>query len=146
MTPDLIFQLSCLLTAIGWVILFFFSPFWRGWDKVTVGIVVLIPALVYTYLNASNFSLSNIKNFSSLSGVKIVFSNPYLLTAAWAHFLAMDLMVAVWIKKNSVKLGIAHWKILISLFFTCLLGPFGWVLYLLTRWIVTKKYFSENVC
>jgi len=144
MTPDSFFNLSCGIVTVGWIIIFFLSPFWKGWDKPTVGVIAFLVAAIYTYLNVSNFSMSTVKNFSSLEGVGIIFQNPYLLAAAWAHILAMDLMVAVWIKRNSVKLGISHWKIIPSLIFSLLFGPFGFILYLLTRWMCTKQYFADN--
>jgi apolipoprotein N-acyltransferase len=72
------------------------------------------------------------------------FQNKALVMAAWLHFLVFDLFGAVWIKKNSLQHGIKHAWILPSLIFTCLFGPLGYLLYLLTRWVKTKEYFSEN--
>jgi hypothetical protein len=84
------------------------------------------------------------KNFGSLDGVMKFFQNKTLLTAGWVHYLAFDLMVGAWIKRNSVIYGISHWLIIPCLFFTFMLGPVGLLLYLILRFLKTKKYFSTN--
>jgi hypothetical protein len=144
MNLDTLFKVTCGIAAIGWIILLFISPFWFKWDKVLVAIIITIPALTYTYLNFSNFQPDILSKFSTLDGVQSLFQNKALLLAAWEHFLAFDLMVAVWIKKNSVKHGISHWLIIPALIMTCMLGPLGFLIYFLIRLIKTKKLFAEN--
>ena len=144
MTPDTIFLTTCSIAAAGWIIIIFLSPFWRGYDKFVTGIVIALLAIAYTWVNASNFDPGLIKKFGSLDGIAQIFSNRYLLTAAWIHFLAFDLLAAVWIKNNSVRHGISHLSIIPALIFSCLLGPFGYLIYLLTRFIKMRNYFAEN--
>ena len=144
MTADSIFQITCALAAVGWIILLFASPFWMGYDKFVVSIVIALLAISYTWLNFSNFDPGILKKFSSLDGIAEIFQNRFLLTAAWVHFLAFDLLTAVWIKRNSVMHNIGHVLIIPALIFSCMLGPLGFLIYLLTRWIKTKKYFAEN--
>jgi ABA4-like protein len=144
MTPDTLFLLSSGIAAIGWATLILISPFWPGFDKFLVGIIIALLALVYTGLNFANFHVSDAAKFGSLDGVAALFQNKALLTAGWVHFLAFDLLTAVWIKKNAVKLGIPHAWILPALVFSCLLGPLGFLLYLLTRWIRTRAWFAKN--
>lgn len=144
MTPDTLFLVSSVIAFIGWVTLIVISPFWAGADKFLIGIIIALLALVYSGLNFTNFHLGDLTKFGSLEGILALYQNKALLTAGWVHFLAFDLLTAVWIKRNAVQLGISHWLILPALFFTCLLGPLGFLIYLLTRWIRTKDYFSEN--
>ena len=144
MTPDTVFLITCSIAAVGWIIVLLASPFWTGYDKFVVGIVIALLALSYSWLNFSNFDPGILKKFSTLDGVGELFQNKYLLAAAWVHFLAFDLLAAVWIKNNSVKHGIGHLLILPALFFTCMLGPLGFLIYLLTRFIKTKNYFAAN--
>ncbi|MHA4810837.1 ABA4-like family protein [Flavitalea flava] len=144
MNPSALFQISSLFAGIGWIVVIFISPYWKDFDKFLIGFVIALLALVYTWLNFSNFSPDILKNFSSLEGVMTVFQNPELVTAGWVHFLAFDLLGAVWIKRNSLQNGIGHAWIIPSLVFTCIFGPLGYLIYLLTRWIKTKNYFSVN--
>jgi hypothetical protein len=145
MTPDTLFQVTCLFAAVGWIIILFVSPFWNGYDKFVIGVVVAVLALTYSYLNFSNFQPDILSKFSTLDGVQSLFQNKSLVLAAWVHFLAFDLLVAVWEKNNSVKHGIKHLLIIPALIFTCMLGPLGFLIYLLTRWLKTKTYFADNV-
>lgn len=144
MSPSALFEISSLFAGIGWIVVIFISPYWKDFDKFLTGVIIALLALVYTWLNFSNFSPDILKNFSSLEGVMKIYQNPELVTAGWVHFLVFDLFAAVWIKKNSLDKGIGHAWILPSLVFTCIFGPLGYLLYLLTRWIKTRSYFSEN--
>jgi glucan phosphoethanolaminetransferase (alkaline phosphatase superfamily) len=144
MNLNTLFNVTCGIAAIGWIILLFISPFWSRWDKVLIAIIITIPALTYTYLNFINFEHDMLSKFSTLNGVQSLFQNKALVLAAWEHFLAFDLIVAVWIKKNSLKHGISHWLIIPALIMTCLLGPLGFLIYLLIRIIKTKTLLADN--
>ena len=144
MTPDTLFQVSSIIAAIGWLMLIFISPFWKGYDKVVIGIIVAILAIIYSYLNFTNFHLSDLKGFGSLAGILNLYQNPSILLAGWSHFLAFDLFVAVWIKRDSVKYGINHLLIVIPLIFTCMLGPLGFLLYIVIRSVKSRQYLHEN--
>ena len=144
MTATSVFYITCAIAAVGWIIILCASPFWTGFDKFMVGIVVAILSISYACLNFSHYQPGLLNDFTTLEGIGRLFQDDYLRTAAWDHFLAFDLLAAVWIKRNSVMLNIGHALIIPSLIFTCLLGPLGFLIYLLTRWIKTKNYFARN--
>jgi hypothetical protein len=144
MSPETIFQLCNTIALIGWLILIVISPFWFETDKLLIGIIVTLFAIVYTWLLASHFNFSDFEKFSTLDGVMELFTNRVAVTTAWIHFLAFDLMIGVWIKKNAQKHHISHWLLIPCLFFTFMIGPFGLFLYLIVRFIKTKHYFAEN--
>ncbi len=144
MTADKLFQLSSLVSGIGWIIILVVSPYRKNFDKFVLGIVVVMIAALYTWMNMSNFDPSVFKSFSTLKGVSGLFQNDDLLLACWLHILAFDLVVGVWIKKNAVKHGISHAATLPALILCIPFAPFGFIIYIVTRWIVTKKYFAEN--
>ena len=73
-----------------------------------------------------------------------LFTAKPLVMAAWCHIMAFDLLAAVWIKKNSLQYNIKHWLIVPALVFTCVLGPLGFLIYLLIRWLKTGNYFAAN--
>ena len=144
MTPGIFFTVTCIIAAVGWIIILVASPFWMGYDKFIIGVIIALLAATYTWLNFTNFDPTILKKFSTLDGVAELFQNGSLLTAAWVHIMAMDLLAAVWIKNNSIKHGIGHLLIIPSIIFSCVFGPLGFLIYLLTRWIKTKNYFAEN--
>jgi Domain of unknown function (DUF4281) len=143
MTPDTVFQLCNLIAMIGWVILIAL-PMWHSSDKFITGIIVTLFAGIYTYYIATNLSAIDMKSFGSLKGVTALFSNPLAVLIGWVHYLAFDLMVGLWIKKNSLKHGINHWLIIPCLLLTFMFGPIGFLVYLLIRIAKTKEYFSAS--
>jgi len=144
MEPGTVFQTCSAIAMIGWLVLAIVSPFLPGVEKFLIGIIITLLAIVYTWLVIFYFNPGDFKNFGSLDGVMKLFQNKTLVTAGWVHYLAFDLMVGIWIKRNSLKYGISHWLIIPCLFFTFMLGPAGLLLYLLIRFIKTRNYFSAS--
>ncbi len=142
MPPDKIFQLVNLLALIGWVLMLLSNIIKT--ENIIVGIIVTLLAIVYSWLIFSHFKPAGASGFSTLDGVIKLFSSKPLVLAGWVHYLAFDLMTGLFICANSRKHNINFWLIIPCLFFTFMLGPFGLLLYLLIRLIVTKKYFSAN--
>ncbi len=54
-------------------------------------------------------------------------------TIGWVHFLAFDLFVGRWAYLDSQKRSISAWLMAPILYFTLMLGPIGFLLYLLVR-------------
>lgn len=144
MTPEQIFQTCSTVAMLGWLLLIIISPFWFGFDKLFIGIIIALLAIVYLWLIAQSFNPETFKQFGSLGGVMELFTNKTAVTAGWIHYLAFDLFVGVWIKKNAVRHSISHWLVIPCLLLTFMLGPIGLLLYLLIRWVVSKKYLNEN--
>lgn len=144
MTPESIFQLSSNLAMAGWLILIVVSPFWFQADKLVVGIVVALLALIYGWLIFQAFHPQDFQKFGSLAGVMELFTNKTALTAGWVHYLAFDLLTGAWIKRNGQKHQISHWLLIPCFLVTFMLGPLGFVLYLLIRAIRTRTYFADN--
>ena len=144
MTPESIFSICNTIALVGWLVLLIISPFWFNTDKILIGIVITLFVILYTWLLASNFKMSDMEKFSTLDGVMELFTNRVAVTTAWIHFLAFDLMTGIWIKKNAQKHNINHWILIPCLFFTFMIGPVGLLLYLLIRLIKTKTYFADN--
>jgi hypothetical protein len=141
MTPENIFQYTSTLALAGWILLII--SYWFNIDKWIAGIIITLLCIVYMYLVITNFDLDQTKNFSSLQGVKLLFSNDSLLLAGWVHYLAFDLLTGLFIKNNAIKCNISFWVVLPCLFFTFMLGPVGLLLYFIFRMIITKKYFHS---
>lgn len=144
MTPELIFQYCSSIALIGWLLLLFLSPYWFNTDKLLIGIIITLLAIVYAWLIFSHFHFSNMGDFGSLDGVMNLFTDKALVTAGWVHYLAFDLLAGTWIKRNAMKYGISHWILVPCLLLTFMLGPVGLLLYLLVRTIKTRQYFAEN--
>lgn len=144
MTPDSVFSICSSIAMIGWLILIIASPFWFDSDKVLIGIIITLLAVVYAWLIAQSFHPGDFEKFGTLNGVMELFTNRTAVTAGWVHYLAFDLLTGIWIKKNSERYGISHLLIIPCLLFTFMLGPVGLLLYLILRMVKAKQYFAEN--
>ena len=144
MSSETIFQLCSTLALISWIVLIVLSPFWLRVDKFLIAVPITLLAMVYAWIIFSGFGAGDVKKFGSLDGVMSLFQNKLLLTAGWVHYLAFDLMTGIWIKRNANIHNINYWLIIPVLLFTFMLGPVGLLLYLLIRWIKTKRYFADN--
>ncbi|HEX6849479.1 MAG TPA: ABA4-like family protein [Chitinophagaceae bacterium] len=151
MSPDSVFQTCSTIAMAGWIVLLIISPFWSGFDKFLIGIVIALFAIVYTGLIFQVFTPGDFvrmdslgEKFGSLNGVMELFTNRTALTAGWVHYLAFDLLTGIWIKKNAQKYNIHHLILIPCLLFTFMLGPIGVLLYLLVRLIKTRQYFAVN--
>jgi hypothetical protein len=143
MTPDSVFQLCNSIAMIGWLILLVL-PMWYSSDKFVLGIIISLFCIIYTYYIITNIGGIDMKSFASLKGVTALFTNPLAVLIGWVHYLAFDLMVGLFIKKNSQNYGISHWIIVPCLLLTFMFGPVGLLLYLFIRLFYTKQYFATN--
>ncbi len=143
MSADQLFSVCNSLAMVSWIVLIFFT-FWKNRVNYLFGVVIILFALVYTWLIFSNIAIGGFSNFGTLDGVSKLFSDKYLLLAGWVHYLAFDLLTGIYIVTNAKKNNINHWLTMPALFFTFMLGPLGLLLYFLLRLIKTKKYIQDN--
>jgi len=78
-----------------------------------------------------------------LSGVAALLGSPLGATIGWLHFLVFDLFVGRWMYLDSRDRAIPAWVMTPVLFLTLMLGPCGFLLYLLVR--QTKGFNQETV-
>jgi hypothetical protein len=142
MDPEKIFSLAGIIATLGWIVLIFL-PFWKKRDQYVLHFIIVLLAVLYSWIIITNFNKGILNNFSSLAGVSELFSNRILLLAGWVHYLAFDLLAGIYIIRNAAKNGIQHWLIAPALLLTFLFGPFGFLLYSVIKWIKTKSLLSD---
>jgi len=126
-TPQQIFSVVNLLALLAWIALAAL-PRQKWVAKTVAGFAVpAVLAVAYAALIVSNWGGPG--SFSSLEGVALLFSNPWLLLAGWVHYLAFDLLVGAWEAQDARDRGVPHLLVLPCLFLTFMFGPAGWLLY-----------------
>jgi Domain of unknown function (DUF4281) len=146
MTAESFFLVINGIAGIGWLMILVGSRFWQAADQFVVGVVVTLLALIYTYLNFGHIGeVGGATSFLTFEGVTKVFSNPYLIDAGWAHLLALDLLMGIWIKNSAAKNGFPYWLVVIVLLITIMFTPLGFLIYQLIRWYKTKQYFDTSI-
>jgi len=94
---------------------------------------------VYVIFIVQSLLAGVVLDFGSLNSVKTLFTNENLLLAGWIHYLVFDLLIGMWILDQNKNLGINNLFIALCLIFTFMLGPIGYLLFILFKNIKTKQ-------
>jgi len=129
-----IFRLSSLLVLPFWTLMILL-PRWRWTTRIMrSSLTSVAPAALYMALVLPRSrEIWPIVSRPTLSGIALLLGSPAGATIAWIHFLAFDLFVGRWIYLDSKERQISAWLISPVLFFTLMLGPLGFLLYLAIR-------------
>jgi Domain of unknown function (DUF4281) len=138
MTAEQVFSLAGTAVLPCWLLLVF-VPRWKWTSPICATVVPLLLACVYGTLLAFQFGNTH-GDFGSLSAVKALFENPWVLLAGWIHYLAFDLFIGAWEVRDSQKLGIPHYGVIPCLALTFLFGPIGFALYCILRFGVKRTW------
>ena len=107
----------------------------RPWTWRITGIIVPAALAVFYVFSIAGGLTNGLTggNFSSIEGIRTLFTDDYFLTAGWIHYLAFDLFVGTWIARSGTAAGIHPLLLLPCMALVLLAGPTGLLLYLLLR-------------
>jgi hypothetical protein len=129
-----IFRLSNLLVLPFWALMILL-PRWRWTTRILQSpLVSAAPAFLYAALVLPRLvEIWPAVTRPALSGIAVLLGSPAGATIAWVHFLAFDLLVGRWIYLDSRERRVSAWIMAPVLFLTLMLGPAGFLLYLVVR-------------
>jgi hypothetical protein len=131
MQLETLFSVASSLVLAGWLALLLTPARYRLWRPLAV-VVALALCMLYAGLIGA-FWTSGKGDFGSLAGVAQLFEHPGLLLAGWVHYLAFDLLVGVWEREETQRIGLSRWLLAPCLALTFLLGPLGWLAFMAVR-------------
>ncbi|MGM9507608.1 ABA4-like family protein [Larkinella sp. GY13] len=133
MSTETAFQILNALVLPQWLLMLV-APRWKPTDFLTkmLPIPVLLAVFYIYYLFLEDSGL-DWQSFSTLAGIKTLFSQDAALLAGWIHYLAFDLTVGSWMLRDSKRRKVPHGWMIPCLLFCFLLGPVGLLLYLGVR-------------
>lgn len=143
---DTVFQLSSLLVMPFWVLMIFL-PHWSWTKRIMASPWVAAPAallyaiLLLPFLPGVLLDLAN----PTLSSIAQLLGTAEGATVGWVHFLAFDLFVARWAYLDSRQRNVSAWLVSPVLFLILMIGPFGFLLYLLLRTLVSRTPAATTV-
>ena len=132
-----LFRVSNLLVLPFWALMILL-PRWRWTTRIVrsplviAGPVALYAALVLPRLG----EIWPVVSQPTLSGMTALLGSPAGATIAWMHFLSFDLFVGRWMYLDSQKRPVTVWLMALTLLLTLMLGPVGFLLYLILRFSV----------
>ena len=80
--------------------------------------------------------------FTSIDGVRTLFSSDVGMIIGWTHYLVFDLFIGAWEARDARRVGFNHWLLIPCLLLTFMLGPIGLFLYLVLRKLTGKGGWS----
>ena len=127
-----------------WFILIFFPQSNICRYFVTSIFPYLVLGSVYTYLLFLLYKfdynfLDNFKLYLGIIELNDLFSDNFFLITFWTHFLAINLFCGSWIVRDSQKLLINKFLIIITLLITYFIGVLGIFLYWIIRIFYSKR-------
>ena len=132
MPYDYIFSFINFSVMPAWALLIL-APKWSVTDK-------LVHSMFYPLLLGGVYIIGMILaymghgaeggGFTSIEGVRTLFSADVGMVIGWTHFLVFDLFVGAWEARDARRRGFKHWLLVPCLLLTFMLGPIGLVLYL----------------
>jgi hypothetical protein len=131
---DSIFRVSNLLVLPLWVLMILL-PRWRWTTRIMRSpLVSAAPAALYAALVLPRLGeILPAVTRPTLSGMVVLLGSPAGATIAWVHFLAFDLFVGRWIYLDSRERRVSAWLMIPVLFLALMLGPAGFLFYLVVR-------------
>lgn len=83
-------------------------------------------------------------NFSTLEGVKALFTSDIAVLAGWIHYLAFDLLVGRYIFKQAAKMKANRIVVSVCLFFTLMFGPVGFLIFSIYAFLLRERSITTH--
>jgi hypothetical protein len=132
MSPSDIFSIANA-TAMPMWILMIFLPKWKVTRfLIDYRVIPLTLSIIYAIYITKAMQIGGL-DFGSLESVMALFTEENAVVAGWVHYLAFDLLVGMWIVNQNRELNIHPIIIAPCLLGTFMLGPIGFLLFMIIR-------------
>ncbi len=134
--PAFLFQISSFFVMPFWLVMAFLPR----WQPIVYVIrspwIAIVPAIFYIILVLPGVvDVIIAVSVPDINALAAILGTPLGTAISWMHFLAFDLFVGRWIYLDAIERHIPPVIIAPILFFTLMLGPVGYILYLIVRQI-----------
>ena len=127
-----------------WLILIFFPNSQISKIFVTSIFPIFILSGAYIFMLYKSYTgsydfISNFNLYLGISEIRDLFSDQIFLIMFWIHFISINLFTGGWIVKDSQRLFINKFLVVLPLIITYLIGPIGLFFYWLIRIFYAKS-------
>lgn len=139
MTPSQVFSIVGMMAMPMWVLLIFL-PKWKVTRFfIDYKIIPIALSVIYAIYIAKSLITGGMMDFGSLKSVMQLFTVENAVLAGWIHYLAFDLLVGMWMVNQNKELNIHPILMAPCLLGSFMLGPVGFLLFMIMRAIKLKK-------
>ena len=139
MTPTEVFSIANMIAIPMWVLMLFFSKWKVTRFLIDFKVIPLALAFMYAIYIFQAIQISGMMDFGSLTSVITLFTEENAVLAGWIHYLAFDLLVGMWMLDQNKELRINQLLMAPCLFLTFMLGPIGFLLFMIIKTIKQKQ-------
>ena len=140
MTPEQVFHIANVFALIGWLVLVFLPSHTAAVEGIARTLVPALLSIAYAVIIIpALLGGGGMGSLGSFEGVAAILNQPWLLIAGWLHYLAFDLLVGSWEVTTARSEGIPHYAVLPCLLLTFILGPVGFIAFLIVRWLLGSR-------
>lgn len=124
------------MTAMPMWLLMILLPNWKVTRfLIDYKLIPLALAIVYAIYIIQAMQIGGGMDFGSLASVMGLFTEERAVLAGWVHYLAFDLLVGMWMLDQNKELKIHQLLMAPCLFGTFMLGPVGFLVFMLIKTI-----------
>ena len=135
MLPAQVFSIVGLIAMLMWGLMILL-PKWNVTQfLIRYKVAPIIFAVIYTVYIVLSIQAGGNLDFGSLGSVMSLFTKEEAVLAGWVHYLAFDLLVGMWMLNQNKTIGIHQLLMAPCLFATFMLGPVGFLLFIIIKTI-----------
>ncbi len=139
MTAAEVFSIANMMAMPMWLLMII-VPKWKVTRfLIDYKVIPLLLSLFYVFYMVAHIQTGAGLDFGSLASVMSLFTLENAVMAGWVHYLAFDLLIGMWMLNQNQKLGIHRLLMAPCLFATFMLGPVGFLLFILIRTIKLSR-------
>ena len=139
MTPTAVFSIASMITMPMWILMIFLSKWKVTRFLIDFKIIPLALAFIYAIYIFQAIQIGGMMDFGSLKSVMALFTEENAVLAGWVHYLAFDLLIGMWMLDQNKELKINQLLIAPCLFLTFMLGPIGFLLFIIIKTVKQKQ-------
>lgn len=138
MSPSEVFTIANTCAMPMWLLMIVL-PKWK-FTRILIDykVIPLLLSVVYAIYIAQSIQDGGM-DFGSLESVMALFTKENAVLAGWVHYLAFDLLVGMWIVDQNRALKVHPIIIAPCLLGTFMLGPVGFLLFMIIRAIKISR-------
>ena len=139
MTPTAVFSIASMITMPMWILMIFLSKWKVTRFLIDFKVIPLALAFIYAIYIFQAIQIGGMMDFGSLKSVMALFTEENAVLAGWVHYLAFDLLIGMWMLDQNKELKINQLLIAPCLFLTFMLGPIGFLLFIIIKTVKQKQ-------
>jgi hypothetical protein len=139
MIPTEVFSIANMITIPLWILMIFLSKWKVTRFLIDFKVIPLALAFIYAIYIFQAIQIGGMMDFGSLKSVMALFTEENAVLAGWVHYLVFDLLIGMWMLDQNKKLRINQLIMAPCLFLTFMLGPIGFLLFMIIKTIKQKQ-------